>query len=236
MALCCLFQLVEHFLLKKKPGLFSDCSDLFSCGKNPEQSKNWWKRKFILPNYVRSCWCKRWNISEARSSEKGWYACFDTPVISLLGVMSCPFLWGHQLGGMSNCFDWYKMWKSCPGKPVCPCLDVKACRTHKSLILISITSCRLLIPFGTCLSLRKEKLLHWSFPILWHCWLLLHSNTYFPDRVATSHVRRVLPLPTSCKLASFHSPYYWKSQHTWFTLCTAHVGCALPFLCASALQ
>lgn len=120
----------------------------------------------------------------------GGYACFDTPVIPLLGVMSCLFLWGHQLGGMSNCFDWYKMWESCPEKPVCPCLDVKACRTHKSLILISITRCRLLIPIGTCLSLQKEKLLHWSFPILWYCWLLLHSDTYFPDRVATSHIWR----------------------------------------------
>lgn len=173
---------------EKRTGLFSDISDLFSCVENPELSKNWWKRKFIPDNYASSCWWKHWNISEASSSENGWYACFDTPVISLLGAMSCLFLRGHQLGGMSNCSDWYKMWKSCPGKPVCLCLD--ACRTHKSLILISITGCRLLIPIDTCLSLWKEKLLHWSFPILWYCWLLLHSYTYFPDRVATSHVRR----------------------------------------------
>lgn len=178
------------FLAQKKIRLFSDCSDLFSCVENPELRKNWWKRKFILANCASSWWYKHWNISEASSSENGWYACFDTPVISLLGVMSCLFLWGHQLGGMSNYFDWYKMQKSCPGKPVCPCLDVKACRTHKSLILISITGCRLLIPIGTCLSLWKEKLLHWSFPILSYCWLLLHSDTYFPDRVATSHIRR----------------------------------------------
>lgn len=126
---------------EKKIGWFSDCSDLFSYAGNPELSKNWWKRKFIPANYASSCWCKHWNISEASSSENGWYGCFDTPVISLLGVTSCLFLRGHQLGGMSNCFDWYKMWKSCPRKPVCPCLD--DCRSHKSLILISITGCRL---------------------------------------------------------------------------------------------
>lgn len=151
--------------------------------------------------------------------------------------MSRLFLRGHQSGGMSNCFDWYKMWKSCPGKPVCPCLDVKACRTHKSSILIAITGCRPLIPVGTCLSLRKEKPLHWSFSML--CLLLIASLQWYILSRCSGHITHnmglalfhiFLSLPMSCTLAPFHSVYYWKTQHTWVTVCNTHVGSLFPFL------
>lgn len=144
--------------------------------------------------------------------------------------MSCLFLRGYQLGGMSNCFDWYKMWKSCLGRPVCPCLDVKACRLHKSSILIAITGCRLLIPVGTCVSLRKEKPLHWSFSVL--CLLLMASPQWCIlspcSRKVWFHI--FLSLPASCVLALFHSAYFRKTQHTWFTVCNTHVGSLFPFL------
>lgn len=129
----------------------------------------WFKaseRRLVPASTGSSGCCKNWGISEPSSSEYGWYTCYDTPVISFFGVMSCLFLRGHQLRGMSNCSDWYKMWKGCPRRPACPRLNAKACRPHKNAILIAITGCRLLIPVGTCVSLRKEQPLQWGFSML----------------------------------------------------------------------
>lgn len=150
--------------------------------------------------------------------------------------MSCLFLRGHQLGGMSNRFDGSKMWKSCPGKPVCPCLHVKACRTYKSSILITITGYRLLIPIGTCLSLQKEKPLCWGFSML--CLLLIASPQWYIHSWCSGHITPnmglmlfhiFVSLPTSPMLALIHSAYYWKTQRTWFTVCNTRVGSLFPF-------
>lgn len=100
--------------------------------------------------------------------------------------MSCLFLRGHRLGGMSNWFDWYKMWKSCPGEPAWPCLRVKACRIHESSVWIAITGCRLcwhlsLVTAGEALPPRHFQLF---------CRLRLHAGTRFPNAAAASHRAR----------------------------------------------
>lgn len=140
-----------------------------------------------------------------------WHSCYFS-----FGVMSCVFLRGHQLGGVSNWFDWYKMWKSCPGKPVCPCLHLKACRLHKSSVWIAITGCRLC--WHLCLVTAGETLPPQHFQL--SCRLRLPHHTERGVSVIPH-----FPLPTSCSLAPCHSAHY---RNTQFTVCHACAGSFFP--------
>lgn len=98
---------------------------------------------------------------------------------------------------------------------------------------MTITSCRLLISIGTCLSLWKEKLLHWSFSVLTASlegYMLSWCSGHVTHNVGLALLHISLSSPMSCMLALFHSAYYGKSQHTRFTACSSHVGSVFPFL------